>query len=232
MQYLRSASRISSGQRWERAFTLVELLAVTGIVVMLLAVVVSPLAALRSAGDINAAAVGIPALLVQARTYAMAHNTYVWIGFAERNGQDLAVGIVAGKTGQSSDLSPDPGLPMNYAPVGKPSLFSGVALGNINGLSALIGMATNTDASPDNAVDLSATPAPGGFKENVAGSSTTFTTIMQWSPQGEVALPAAAHKTHWIQIGLQPRRGGVASVTNPVVFQVANLTGEVLVFRP
>ena len=209
-----------------------ELLAVTGIVVMLLAVVVAPLASLRSTGDANAAAAGIPALLVQARTYAMAHNTYVWVGFAAQNGQGLTIGIVAGKTGQGSDLSQDPGQPVNYAPVGKPSLFSGVALGSINGLPALTGMATNTEAAPDNTVDLCAVPAASGFNESVAGASTTFTTIMQWSPQGEVTLPAAAQKTHWTQIGLQPRRGGAASVTNPVVFQVASLTGEVLVFRP
>ena len=219
-------------RRREDAFTLVELLAVTGIVVMLLAVVAAPLTNLRSAGAVNAAAVGVPALLVQARTYAMAHNTYVWLGFAERNGQDLAVGIVAGQTGQSSDLSRDPGQPVNYAPVGRPSFFSGVTLGNINGLPALTGMATNTDAAPDATVDLSAVPLPGGFSENVAGSSTTFTAVVQWSPQGEVTLPAAARKTHWIQIGLQPLRGGAASVTDPVVFQVASLTGEVLVFRP
>ena len=162
----------------------------------------------------------------------MAHNTYVWIGFAEQNGQDLVVGIVAGKTGQSSDLSQDPDQPANYAPVGKPYFFSGVTLGSIAGLPPLTGMAVNTDATPDAAADFCAAPSSSGFNENVAAAATAFTPVLQWSPQGEVTLPTATRKTHWVQIGMQPIRGGMADPSDPVVLQVASLTGEVLVFRP
>jgi Tfp pilus assembly protein FimT len=64
-------------------FTLVELMVVIGIIILLMALLAPALTNLKSAGDITSAGYNIGNLLEQARTYAMAHNTYVWVGFEE-----------------------------------------------------------------------------------------------------------------------------------------------------
>jgi type II secretory pathway pseudopilin PulG len=62
---------------------LLELLVVVGIISMLLALVAPAFTSLKSAGDVNSAVYGIKGLLENARTYAKANHTYVFVGFAE-----------------------------------------------------------------------------------------------------------------------------------------------------
>ncbi|MBA3542886.1 MAG: prepilin-type N-terminal cleavage/methylation domain-containing protein [Chthoniobacterales bacterium] len=65
------------------AFTLVEMLVVIAIVLVLTLLLAPAFTSLKSAGDVTSAAYSIGGLLEQARSYAMANNTYVWIGFKE-----------------------------------------------------------------------------------------------------------------------------------------------------
>jgi prepilin-type N-terminal cleavage/methylation domain-containing protein len=69
-----------------RGFTLVELLVVTAIVATLIMLVAPAFTAIKSGGDVTAAAYTIKDTLEQARNYAMANNTYVWVGFYEEDG--------------------------------------------------------------------------------------------------------------------------------------------------
>ena len=64
-------------------FTLIELLAVVGIVLILMLLLAPAFTTLKSAGDVTSAAYTIKGVLEQARTYAMANNTYTWVGFYE-----------------------------------------------------------------------------------------------------------------------------------------------------
>jgi prepilin-type N-terminal cleavage/methylation domain-containing protein len=83
---IRSIQRfsISSSQQGERsAFTLLELLIVVGIIALLMVLTVPAFTTRKSADDITNAAYGIKGLLDNARTYAKANNTYVFVGFAE-----------------------------------------------------------------------------------------------------------------------------------------------------
>src|SRR6266478_4973724 len=66
-----------------RAFTLIEMLVVMGIIAILMVLVAPAFTSLKSAGDVTNAAYGIQGLLDNARTYAKANNTYVFVGFAE-----------------------------------------------------------------------------------------------------------------------------------------------------
>ena len=68
------------------AFSLIELVIVIGIIVLLTAIVAPAFKNLKSAGDVTSAAYTIKSVLEQARTYAMANNTYTWVGFYEENG--------------------------------------------------------------------------------------------------------------------------------------------------
>ena len=79
--------RFSVSQRKRsRAFTLLELLVVMGIIALLLVLVAPAFTTIRSAHDANAAAYTIKGLLDQARTYAKANSTYAWVGFFEELG--------------------------------------------------------------------------------------------------------------------------------------------------
>ena len=68
-----------------RAFTLIELLVVMSIIAILLVLIAPAFTTLKSAGDVTSAANTIKGVLDQARTYAMANNTYSWVGFYEEN---------------------------------------------------------------------------------------------------------------------------------------------------
>src|SRR6266487_3311659 len=66
----------------QRAFTLLELLIVIGIIAVLLVLLAPAFTTIKSAGDITSAAYTIKGVLDTARTYAKANNTYTWVGFA------------------------------------------------------------------------------------------------------------------------------------------------------
>ncbi|HST29817.1 MAG TPA: hypothetical protein VLK27_03140 [Chthoniobacterales bacterium] len=67
------------------AFTLLELLVVTGIIALLMVLVVTAFTSIKSGNDLTSAAYTIAGALEQGRNYAMANNTYVWVGFYEED---------------------------------------------------------------------------------------------------------------------------------------------------
>jgi prepilin-type N-terminal cleavage/methylation domain-containing protein len=69
--------------RGRDAFTLLELLIVMAIIIILTALLAPAFTNLKSAGDVTSTAYTISGLLEQARSYAMANNTFVWVGFKE-----------------------------------------------------------------------------------------------------------------------------------------------------
>lgn len=66
-----------------RGFTLLELLIVVGIIALLLVLIAPAFTTIKSAGDVTSAVYAIQGLLENARTYAKANHTYVFVGFAE-----------------------------------------------------------------------------------------------------------------------------------------------------
>ena len=77
-----SRRRVRSALK-RNAFTLLELMVVIGIIAILMVLVVPAFTTLKSAGDVTDAAYGIQGLLENARTYAKANHTYVFVGLAE-----------------------------------------------------------------------------------------------------------------------------------------------------
>ena len=67
------------------AFTLLELLVVIAIMAILSVLVLPAFTKRKTAADLTNAAYTITGVLEQARNYAMANNTYVWVGFYEEN---------------------------------------------------------------------------------------------------------------------------------------------------
>jgi prepilin-type N-terminal cleavage/methylation domain-containing protein len=65
------------------AFTLIELIIVMGIIGLLLVLIAPAFTYMKSGSDFTNGVYGIQGLLENARTYAKANNTYVFVGFAE-----------------------------------------------------------------------------------------------------------------------------------------------------
>ncbi len=72
-----------SRQSHHYAFSLIELTVVIGIIGIMTVLLVPAMTNLKSAGDVTSAAQGIKGVLENARTYAMANHTYVFVGIAE-----------------------------------------------------------------------------------------------------------------------------------------------------
>jgi prepilin-type N-terminal cleavage/methylation domain-containing protein len=68
-----------------RAFTLLELLIVVGIIALLVVLVAPAFTHIKGGTDVTSAAYTIKGVLDTARTYAKANNTYTWVGFYEEN---------------------------------------------------------------------------------------------------------------------------------------------------
>ena len=78
-----SARRKATTSRKQSAFTLMELMLVIAIMVIVAAFIAPAFTSIKGAGDVTGAIYNIGGLLEQARSYAMANQTYVWVGFEE-----------------------------------------------------------------------------------------------------------------------------------------------------
>jgi len=75
------------GRRPPRSgFTLIELLTVVAIIAAMMTLAVPAFNSLKGGSDVKTAAYTISGALENARTYALANNTYVWVGFYEEDG--------------------------------------------------------------------------------------------------------------------------------------------------
>jgi hypothetical protein len=172
---------------------------------------------LSNAESLNQSVSDLSLLLNQSRAYAMAHDTYVWVGFvSDATAQNVTVGIVAGQTGEITDISAN----STYAPIAKLQRFNHVSLASVD----LAGMAAGAD-------DIT-TSQISSFQQTSQGNALTFGDVIQFDPQGEASLNKTGGSSNWIQIGLQPLRGASKETANKAAFQIATLTGQVITFRP
>jgi prepilin-type N-terminal cleavage/methylation domain-containing protein len=97
--------------QWTRAFTLLELIIVVGIIGVLLALIAPAFTTIKGGSDVTGAGYTIKGALDTARTYAKANNTYTWVGFFEEDASQpstnpatpgsgrIVISIVASKDG-------------------------------------------------------------------------------------------------------------------------------------
>jgi type II secretory pathway pseudopilin PulG len=144
---------------------LLELLVVMAIIAILLVAVVPALTTIKTAGGVTNAAYTIKDALEQARTYAMANNTYVWVGFYEEattaavptntappysgTGR-VVIGVVYSRDGTKIFDSSDPTAPLPPSSInslGKLLKIEGIHLTDIGSPSG--GSPDNLDGRPD-----------------------------------------------------------------------------------
>ena len=240
-----------------RAFTLIEMMVVIGIIVILMALIAPAFTSLKSAGDVTNAAYTVKGVLDQARTYAMANNTYTWVGFYEENVGNpspntatpkigrIVMSIVASKDGT---IVYDPSNPakidtMKLIQVGKLIKIENAHLWTHTDSPSGAGSTYDTrpnitgtycigDSSPPDS--LTPFQYPVGNPEPAA--QYTFVKAVQFSPAGE-AKTNNSTSTYSLQtaaeIALRPTHGTTVDTSspNPVAIQFTGVAADVKIYR-
>ena len=234
------------------AFSLVELLVVVAIMAILSSLLLVSVSGTKSSRDLANAAYSIQGSLEQARTYAMAENTYTWVGFFEENpaspgpagtGQ-VVIAIVASSSGSNLVTGTNaPQLPSSgLIQVAKLTKIPNVHLDVVP--SAAVTRPTIATVSPADTYQLGSPDFPNPASPNswqflypltaasAGAAQYTFTQIIQFSPQGD-ATRIGDTPTTLMEVGLQPSHGNTVSAgTNFAVLQVTGIGGQVLTYRP
>lgn len=214
-----------------RAFTLVELLAVTAVIAVMMVAVVPAFNGISGAGNVTKAAYDLAGTLDQARAYAMANNTYVFVGLVERDGVDSS------KSGQGQVLMAAMGSKngtrsfgannANLVPLSRMRRLENVHLQE---------SVPNTGAMSRPAVQQACRLANDAFvaQDSFLASGQQFTKIIQFDPRGMASIQSASSSVpQWMEIGLVGARGNVVAETqNCAAVVLDGVTGATKIYRP
>lgn len=231
-------------QRAHRAFTLIELLVVIGIITLASALLVPAFTNLKSSGDITNAAYAIVGVLEQGRNYAMANNTYVWVGFYEESAASavptnttpaypgrgrLILAIVASADGTRIFQNADPiaSLPATrIKQIGKISKIEGLHVTDIGAPPSPpppSAQANTLESRPDVPYTEG---APFTHFNRISSDSAdltrfsfsvqnyTFYKTVRFNPRGEANLNSTYALKHAAEIGLRPSHREVVDLNS------------------
>lgn len=246
----------------KKAFTLVELLMVVTVMAAMLVVAVPAFNTIKGSGDVTKAVYDIAGAIDQARTYAMANNTHVFVGFAEVDASAdasavpqkantsnpygrVAMVVVASKDGTSgygSNLSN--WSTSNTFPVSRLQHFENLHLAGNAQVSGTTGKLARPSAPTYQVTQVgdssfqSATPL-----EWPVGSTNPqyqFKAVIEFDAQGVAWYQPSGGRTsgsmvQYFEIGLQPTHGNVVSASGAAdvaVIQIDGMTGATRIYRP
>jgi Tfp pilus assembly protein FimT len=255
-----NGEQITDNRGASGAFTIVELLVVTGIIALLMVLVVPAFTSMKSAGDATSAAYTIKGALEQARSYAMANNTYTWVGFYEEDVSKastnpatsgtgrVVMSIVASKDGT---IVYDPNSPTQIDPtkliqVGKLTKIENVHLAGDASFTAtstptgstfdyrpavIYRIASPPNSSPPN----SRTPFQYPVGSPAPAAQYTFVKAVQFSPGGEARVDNSSDYTLQVaaEVGLRATHGTTVDTSGPnvVAIQFTGAGGNVKIYR-
>ena len=223
----------------QAGFSLIELLVVIAII-GLLAVVTLP--AFKDAGNSTRAAYDLAGMLDAARSYAVANNTYVWLGiFAEDAASstgafprsagtgNLVISVVASANGERSN-SP------NLVQIEKLIKIDGFDLFSTSDGPQRPPVAAEYRVGDDAFLPPTSPDISGPVQFNYPLTGTAqyqFTKIIEFNPRGE-ATKVRDSPTPWIEFYLRRTRGNSPETTSPNVaaVQLSGLTGHTEIYRP
>jgi len=203
-------------------FSLIELLTVIAIIAVLAVLTMSAFTSVGRAGNLTKTGNDIAGLLEQARSLAMARNTYVWVGFHEGPEDTLMVAGVSSRIGTMHPQAVD------LLPLGPIKRFQRIEL------VALPEDAPHRGAGEGSVAQLALVEnAVFSFVFKSGSEDTTFNQrVIQFNNRGESRIDAdELYKV--VEIGLQSAiDGNVHKPNNYVAVHVGGLTGSVSVHRP
>ena len=234
-------------------FTLIEVLFVIALIVGIMSIIAPAFDAMTRSGNMEAAAYEIAGALETARTYAMAYNTYTWVGFFE---EDLSappttpatpgvgkvvLSLVASKNG-ALPYDPDKLKPIEsekLLQLGKLIKVEGVHLTTFNNDAEKSVNFSDRPPASDNAARIGdttpPTPSETPFRYPLGKEPARymFTKVVQFSPRGEARVNNRSMKPV-AEIGLTPARGNTAmtGTSNKAAVQITGIAGNVKVYRP
>lgn len=245
--------------RFGAGFSLIELLVVIAIIGILTGLMIPALTALKGAGEVTKSAYDLLSTLETARAYAMANNTYVWVGFFEEDGVAAAAMPAATGTGRVvlSVVAAKDGL-QGFDPTAIASASNKLDASRLVQLGKLVRMGNVHLASfPDGAnsgESFDDRPAAGSDYARIGGAMPptssafpfpfpvgnpaptpqyTFAKTLQFNPRGECRVNATYDMRPVVEIGLQPARGNTVDTNskNVVAVQITGVAGNVKIYR-
>lgn len=218
-------SLVSSPCRGRRraGFTLLEMLVVMSIILILIALLVPAMGSLKGAGNVTKAAYDIKGILDQARAYAMANNTFVFVGIAEVDsakdasanpqvatadpaiGGTIAVAFVASKDGTrgydvSSSSLPNPAwsTTTNLVAIGKLQRFENLHLAPLPSTIPNSGGTTRPSVSSanyqiGNIACASVTAFDWPVGSAIGSGQYSFKKIINFDPQGVARIQTSGN---------------------------------------
>lgn len=214
-----------SVRRPATAFSLIELLAVMAVITVMMAAAVPAISGLKSTGSLSSAAYEIAGTLEQARAYAMANNTFVYVGFAERDQ------LNAGASGQGQIV---------MAAMGSKNGSRTFDAANLSPLTRLRKLPdVRLEEGLPNSGAMSRPAAQSGYQvaseafsaqDSFTLSGVTFTKILQFDPRGMASVQSRSTTVpQWMEIGLVAANG---SSTDSAAVLVDGVTGVAKIYRP
>lgn len=210
-----------------RGFSLIELLTVVGLIAMLSVFVMTAFNSIGRGGTMSRAGGDIAALLEQARTHAMAQNTYVWVGFHQISPDTLAAAVVASRSGDSAPAVTDAGAsPSDVVQLGPVRRFPNIRM------AVAPESAARSTVEASGQLSLQTAPILR-FSVGTGAKQIPFSShVIQFNPRGEARI-AAGQMRKIVEIGLQlSANGAIRDPQNYAALQVGALSGSVTVFRP
>jgi len=241
----------SLSRRASRAFTLVELLVVIAIMAIMAAVAVPALKGLNAAGQFNKSIRQITATIDQARSYAVAQNTYVWVmiysyagttstlpsvylaAYASNDGTDpVGVGTTQGIDTDLAQGYPD-SKGTTFSPIFRWQSFASLYF------SMPTAASPSSGASPASPFVQPATGSPHYTLQASNQIIPTLQAVIEFLPSGGVQVNAAPDTTALVPataLVFQPVLGSaggnpVYDTRNIATIWINGLTGLTTVYR-
>jgi len=229
-----------------------------GIIAILMVLVAPAFTTLKSAGDVTSAAYTIKGVLDTARTYAMANNTYTWVGFFEEDVSTTSTNPATTGTGRivMSVVASKDGTIIYDPTLSNPGKITTTRLIQVGKLTKIdnahfwthtdtpSGTGSTFDTRPNvistyciggTSPPNSTTPFqyPVGNPEPAA--QYTFVKAVQFSALGEARIDNSTDYTLQTaaEIGLRATHGSTVDTISPnvVAIQFTGVGGNVIIYR-
>lgn len=209
----------------KQGFSLIELLTVIAIIGVISTLTVIGIGSIKRSTDLKKAGADIAGVLEQARTYAMAHNTYTWVGFSQKSPDLLVIGAIASKNADSAPSGTDAdGSNADVVPLAK--------LRNVENAKLIVATSSTNRPSVDAGSQLaSLNTAILSFSVGVGAKKTTFDKhVVQFNSRGEAQI-AKNSIQRLIEIGVGSSLPAAVD-SNYVAVQIGGLSGSVTTYQP